>query len=356
MAGNPLVATGAAEDESALDGAGIFQDFWDAGDACLDGNWTEGLVNGVIGAAGVAEFVADPIAGLASAGVGWLIEHVSFLREPLDWVVGDQAALDDMAGTWENISAEMDAVSDDLTKDVEGYAPGWRGDGAEAYRAFAKDRADTYAGVAKGAKAMSTLVGMCTTILGVVRTIIRDLIAECVAKLISIACRYPGPAVVAGAIAEGVPTAVKYAEKAMEWINKLVRAFDKAKGLFKRLTAIFAKAKTALTPKALKKLGGGGKDLATGAGKEFDFAQSVSKHWDDAPKSVGDVLEEGGKKVTADFKDEFQKEYAKEKWKGRAEKVDDFLGGDEEEPETLTRAQPPIFEQPGGNRISGSLW
>jgi len=351
---NPLVATDAADGASALDGAGILQDFWDAGADCVDGKWAEGLLNAGFGAAGVAEFVADPIAGLASAGVGWLIEHVSFLREPLDWVVGDQAALEDMASTWGNISKEMDSVGEDLTKDVEGYAPGWQGDGADAYRAFAKDRAATYAGVAKGANAMSTLVGFCKTILGVVRTIIRDLISECVAKLISIACRYPGPAVVAGAVAEGVPTAVKYANKAMEWINKLVRAFDKAKALFKRLTDIFARVKTALTPKALKKLAGGGETVAAGAKKEFDFAQSVAKHWDDAPKSVGDVLKEGGKKVTADFKEEFQQEYGKEKLKGRAAKVDDLLGG-ADEPETLAPAQPPIFDQPGGNRISGSL-
>jgi hypothetical protein len=61
-AANPLIKTDAEDDRSALEGAGLFQDFWDAGTAVADGNWTEGLVNAAFGAGGIAELVADPSA------------------------------------------------------------------------------------------------------------------------------------------------------------------------------------------------------------------------------------------------------------------------------------------------------
>lgn len=40
-------------------------------------------------AASVAATAVDPLGAVISAGVGWLFEHVSILREPLDALMGD---------------------------------------------------------------------------------------------------------------------------------------------------------------------------------------------------------------------------------------------------------------------------
>ncbi|MGI5503009.1 WXG100 family type VII secretion target [Lentzea sp. CA-135723] len=247
---NPLVVIG--EETAGTEGAGIFHDATETVKGFSSGNWAEGLINAGATAAGVAGFLADPMAALLSAGFGWLIEHVSFLREPLDWLIGDQEALDGMAKTWETVSGFMEETSEDLRTWVRDDTTGWAGKDSDQYRAFGADRADTYAGVATAAGGIAGLVRMCKIVLKVVRDIVRDLVAEAIGKLISICLRW-APAIaaagagLAGAIAECVPTAIKWANKALEACRRLTTAFRNAGGLFQKLDGILVNAKTALS-------------------------------------------------------------------------------------------------------------
>lgn len=384
MAENPLIKTDAADDRSALEGAGLFQDFWDAGTAVADGNWTEGLLNAAFGAGGLAELVADPIGTLASAAVGWAMEFFPWLREPLDWLTGDQTALENMVGTWENVGKELEKISTDLQDTVKRDSAAWEGASADAYRAFAEDRAATYAGVATGANAIAKLVDICKTILSVVRSIVRDLISECVGKLISIACRYPGPALPAGMATEGTAEAVKTGSKCMEWIKKLLKAFKKAQELFHRISDIFRRVKGALKrgaeslPGPLKKVGGLIKDEPRDTRTFLEKVRDERpdrKQWKDivsSDKSIGenlkdigeefrnDVREEFGEKFGEDFgkdlKEDAKKEWRKESRKKKAEGLDEWAGEDEDElSDQETTVQPPVFDSPGARRISGSI-
>lgn len=386
MAENPLIKTDAADDRSALEGAGLFQDFWDAGTAVADGNWTEGLLNAAFGAGGLAELVADPIGTLASAAVGWAMEFFPWLREPLDWLTGDQTALENMVGTWENVGKELEKISTDLQDTVKRDSAAWEGASADAYRAFAEDRAATYAGVATGANAIAKLVDICKTILSVVRSIVRDLISECVGKLISIACRYPGPALPAGMATEGTAEAVKTGSKCMEWIKKLLKAFKKAQELFHRISDIFRRVKGALKrgaeslPGPLKKVGGLIKDEPRDTRTFLEKVRDERpdrKQWKDivsSDKSIGENLKDIGEEFRNDVREEFgekfgedfgkdltedaKKEWRKESRKKKAEGLDEWAGEDEDEDESSdkeTTVQPPVFDSPGARRISGSI-
>lgn len=383
MADNPLIKTDAADDRKVWEGAGIVQDFLDAGDAVADGNWTEGLLNAAFGAGDLAELVADPIGTLASAAVGWALEFFPWLREPLDWLTGDQGALENMVGTWENVGKELAKISTDLQDTVKKDSAAWEGASADAYRAFAEDRAATYAGVATGANAISKLVDICKTILSVVRSIVRDLISDCVGKLISIACRYPGPALPAGMATEGTAEAVKTGSRCMEWIKKLLKAFKKAQELFHRIGDIFRRVKGALKrgaenlPGPLKKVGGlikdEPRDTRTFLEKVRDERPARNK-WKDivsSDKPLGENLENVGREFRNDARKEFgdkfgedfgkdlwddaKKEWRKESRKKRAEGVDDWAGGDDDSAEEQPAVQPPVFGQPGSQRISGSI-
>ncbi|MEV6827523.1 hypothetical protein [Amycolatopsis sp. NPDC051102] len=379
MADNPLIKTDAADDRSALEGAGLLQDFWDAGTAVADGNWAEGLVNAGFGATGIVGLVADPIGTLASAAVGWAMEFFPWLREPLDWLTGDQTALENMVGTWENVGKELEKISTALQDTVKKDSATWEGASADAYRAFAEDRAATYAGVATGADAISKLVEICKTILSVVRSIVRDLISECVGKLISIACRYPGPALPAGMATEGTAEAVKTGSKCMEWIKKLVKAFKKAQDLFHRITGIFGRVRDVLRrgaerlPGPLRRVGGllESKDAKSFADKVREgrpnrrtWGQVVSSE-----HSIGDNLRDVGREFAADARREFgdkfgpefgeelakavKKEAGKEVLKHVAEGWDG--DDDDEPPEKETAAAAPLFDNQGARRISGSI-
>ncbi|WP_053721669.1 WXG100 family type VII secretion target [Saccharothrix sp. NRRL B-16348] len=246
---NPLVRKG--EETAPTEGAGLFHDATEAVKTFSKGDWAEGLANTVGALGGVAQFLMDPIAGLLSAGFGWLIEHVDFLREPLDWLVGDQQTLDGMAKTWASVSDHLTETATDLGNAVKNDTAAWEGRDSDAYRAFSADRAATYGAVAESARGMSVLIMTCKTVLKVVRDIVRDLITEAVGKLISICLRWV-PAVaafgagVAGAIAECVPMAVRFATKAIEMCQKLTRVFNKAGGLFNWLEGLLGRAQQAL--------------------------------------------------------------------------------------------------------------
>jgi hypothetical protein len=253
---NPLVAQG--DPTKSTEGAGILHDAAEVLDAANKGNWTEGLMNAAGAAMGVAGFLADPLAGLVSMGFGWL--------------TGDQETLDGMSKTWGNVSNHLEEVSSDLKQWVGTDASQWLGAEFRAYEGWGKDRAETYGAVAAGAQSISVLVNLCKTIMNVVRGIVRDLISEAVGKLISICLRW-APAVaafgagVAGAIAECIPTAIKYANKALEWCKKLTKAFSNATGLFKNLEGALGKAIKSLSDKG---------DAAVGAIKNWSTAQALT--------------------------------------------------------------------------------
>ncbi|MEV7092892.1 hypothetical protein AB0M80_08580 [Amycolatopsis sp. NPDC051045] len=311
------------EGSSALEGAGMAQDFWDAAAKAADGDWTEGLLNLGFGVAGVAEFLQDPIAGLASMGLGWLIEHVEFLRAPLDWVTGNQEQLDVMQETWGNISDEIDAVAKDLLETVKADSAEWTGQGADAYRAFAAELGDMYSGVAGGAKAVSVLIDVCKSILNVVRSVLRDLLTECIGKLISILMRYPGPAAPAGLAGEGTVEIVSTGRRMQEWLQKLVRAFQKGLRQFNDLSELFRK----VGGKLLEAL----QDAAHAAPGIFKDGLK------DLPKALGEEAGKEAGKKTAGAYDEADKEYRENHYNGKKP------------------AAEPVFRQQGGQRISGSI-
>jgi hypothetical protein len=59
---------------------------------------------------GVPTADVDPLGLLAAAGLGWLVEHVDFLREPLDWLSGHGERFEDAVATWRQVGATLDGI------------------------------------------------------------------------------------------------------------------------------------------------------------------------------------------------------------------------------------------------------
>jgi hypothetical protein len=360
---NPLVATDGAAKESPLEGAGLLQDFGDALIKMESGDWGEGLVNLALGGFSFASDMSDPLGALAKAGIGWVIEHVSFLREPLDWLTGDQVTLENLGGTWGNIGDELTKVAEELRQDVARDSANWKGPAADAYRAFANDRADTYDAVATGAQGISIMIALCKSILAVIRSVVRDLISECVWKLIWIACRYPGPAMPAGIAAEGVPMAIKWATKIMDKVKQLTRAFGNGSNLVKKLGEMFSEASRLLKSvdvnAVAKNFGSDVSGLAKTLGDDIaNMAAYAKTGISDVSKEVADEVRKKVAEVPADI----GKEAAKEAAKKAGEAGDKLLKGEEDEKKDGvmgdrpgTAKVQPVFDQSGGQRISGSI-
>lgn len=59
---------------------------------------------------GVPTADVDPLGLLTDAGLGWLVEHVDFLREPLDWLAGHGDRFEDVVATWKQVATTLDGI------------------------------------------------------------------------------------------------------------------------------------------------------------------------------------------------------------------------------------------------------
>ena len=56
----------------------------------------------------------DPLGEALSAGIGWIIEHLSPLKDWLNELAGDSDAVAAAASTWTNIGATLNSCAGDL--------------------------------------------------------------------------------------------------------------------------------------------------------------------------------------------------------------------------------------------------
>ncbi|WP_020669108.1 hypothetical protein [Amycolatopsis nigrescens] len=318
----------------ALEGAGMAQDFIGGTEKILSGDWAEGLLDLGSGAMDVKGFLKDPIEGLLSMGFGWIIEHVDFLKEPLDWLTGDQDTLDLTVQTWAKISEHVQKTAEELTDSVQKDCAHWEGPAADQYRTYTQDQIDVYVGLSDAAHGVSGLVDICKTILNVVRTIIRDLIADTLAKIVRILLKYPPPAYPAALAAEGVPFAIEKGTECMSWVQKLTRAFQKAADHLAKLGTMLADAAKYLA-----------RGLAHNSGRIVDAMKTAVK---DLPmNAVTEVGKEMGKTIAKNVYDQASA--------SDTEADGQPVGRESRGKRQHDRDETRIFPEQGKERISGTL-
>ncbi|MBU2668328.1 hypothetical protein KOI35_32930 [Actinoplanes bogorensis] len=176
----------AAEGETkGYEGAGIFESAAGVVDNWNSGDWFGVAGNGLATGLGLLGAVMDPLQAVFAAGVGWLMEHVSFLREPLDKLCGDPKAIEAHAQTWYNIEARIYEATDFFVDEVKKSTDAWAARSAEAYRAMARGHAEAIQAMGKVADFMSKATTIVGAMVGVVRNTIRDIVSEVVGACIS---------------------------------------------------------------------------------------------------------------------------------------------------------------------------
>ncbi|MGC7093811.1 WXG100 family type VII secretion target [Amycolatopsis lurida] len=217
--------------KSALQGTGLAQDLLGGGEQLFKGDWTEGLLSMAAGGLDVGMKFKDikgggnPIEILTSMGLGWVIEHLSPMKDWLDQLTGNQDELDLTIQTWAEISKQVQATAEDLNTTVQQDCATWSGTSADRYREYIQRRLDALVKLSDDAKSGAGLIDVAKTVLAVVRNLIRDLITEVCAKLIYILARYPPPAYPAALAAEGMPMIVSKSQEGMSLLQKLMRVW-----------------------------------------------------------------------------------------------------------------------------------
>ncbi|MEU6247605.1 hypothetical protein [Glycomyces sp. NPDC047010] len=225
-------------------------------------------------------FISNPFKHLVQAGVSWLFEHISFLREPLDWLAGNPNAIEGLAMTWNNIAMALHDASEAWNTEVQ-TTTDWEGQDAEAYRNSATAFGGVISGTADGAKWTANLITGAGVLVAIFRTmfleIISNFIAEAILWILSALATagFTFGATAAAAVARVVSKAVsvfanlvgklgQLMSKLGRWVSSLRKFGSQSTGLKKSLDGA--------TDQLLK---GTSTGLMRGGGKVMDGAQNL---------------------------------------------------------------------------------
>ncbi|MEV3938323.1 hypothetical protein AB0K52_20395 [Glycomyces sp. NPDC049804] len=214
---------------AAFAGAGIVESYAGLAMAIDSGSWIDASVAGLGAALETVGAVIDPIGTLASAGVGWLIEHVQPLQDALDMLAGDPEAVEANAMTWDNIANECFAMSEEMTASLAEVGS-WVGVAADAYRDKGDANADVLGCVGGTALSLATATRGAGELVTMVREFVRDFVAECIGSLIAWAAE------VAFTVGIGAAWVIpKAVIKITEWVGKI---FGWITGLIDSISAL----------------------------------------------------------------------------------------------------------------------
>lgn len=203
----------------------------------------EYAMNGTVAALDLLAFVANPFKEFLMAGVGFLVEHVDFLREPLEWVAGDPGAINATKDTWNNIAGVLDQAGADLQAEVASLSE-WQGDAADAYRRLAAD----FGCAIQGAGTASSIMGNYMMVMGIWTAVTRGLILELICDFVSRAIMYALAALASSWITLGgsfaamiggiIVDAMNVGAKIMKHLTKLGDAMQMLSTRFAKLNEI----------------------------------------------------------------------------------------------------------------------
>ncbi len=225
-----LVVAPGDEDAEPLDsweGAGFVSSIADLNDALASDQPDPFEIGYSAAAAGLDTLgaVLNPLDALLQAGIGWLIEHISFLHEPLDALCGDPKQITAQAQTWHNVAKEIAGVA--AAQRAAAAVPGWEGDAADAYRRTAEGFAAALDSTAGDAERLSGLILLSGAGVGTERALIRDWIAEFLSRLIEffVLCALSAVITAGGSVATFV-------------VGTVIQALDLARRIARRISEL----------------------------------------------------------------------------------------------------------------------
>ena len=261
MSANPLVAQ-QEQHATSYSGIGILDSATQCVDTISSGDWIDIGIDTTAASLETLNLVSDPAGALLSYGIGWLIEHVDALSEPLDWLAGNPDAITTHAQTWGDVAHAMSAAGQDYAHTVSSDLTTWQGAAADAYRARGNDLGHLLDAAAIAAEGIQVAVTMAGMIVAAVRDKIREIITDLVSRLITYAAELAATAGLAAPVVaeQAISLIAKWAAKIADLITKLLRTIKALMPLLRHLDEIFDAIKKAMaalpedTPLALTEI------------------------------------------------------------------------------------------------------
>jgi hypothetical protein len=156
-----------------LEGAGLVSSVADVTSAADGGDVLATTAAGVGLVVDAADFAGDPFGEFLSAGFGWLVEHVPWMRELLDQLAGDPAAITSAAQGWEDTARALEVEAAAVEP-----VPAWTGAAADGFAAAEARLAVRLREAAAECTAVAGQVVRSGVAVGTVRALVRDAIAD----------------------------------------------------------------------------------------------------------------------------------------------------------------------------------
>lgn len=149
-----------------------------------EGDWFSLAVDGISVGLDLLGMALDPLGEVVKAGVGWLMEHISFIREPLEMLTGDPGAITAVSKTWQNIAQQLTKTAANYGEAINGIQA-WAGETAQKYRTAATDYANGLNALAAHADDVGQGVAIAGMVVATERAIVFDMIASFISRIIT---------------------------------------------------------------------------------------------------------------------------------------------------------------------------
>ncbi|WP_236796208.1 hypothetical protein [Amycolatopsis sp. GM8] len=130
-------------------------------------------------------FALDPLAKLIAAGLGWLIEHISFLKKPLDWVAGDPAGVNKLAEELHTIAEDLRNAGKDLDSALTAQITQWQGSGYDSFKTRMEGHKAQVDEAGHSVDIAGYVVKTTGALVAAVRTLVRDMITTVLGDIIA---------------------------------------------------------------------------------------------------------------------------------------------------------------------------
>lgn len=290
--GNELVAE-VKESETVWSGSRLIEDGFDLKEAFESKSWVSGGLAVAATAADTAAAVMDPLGEALSTGIGWIIEHLSPLKDWLNELAGDSDAVAAAASTWTNIGTKLSSCATSLDTVCSSRLAGQESLAVATFKTLQAGSASHLRMTGEVAGAISGGLTLASMIVRMVHDMVRDAIADVIGKLTSKA------AIMAVSLGTAAPWAVSsVAADVSSWVTRLSKEvadvvlssknlkklLDKAENLFSRLGKKWESFKASRAEKkaAKKKAAENPADDTKNADNATDGAKSTSHATDGA--------------------------------------------------------------------------
>lgn len=194
----------------------------------------------------------DPLGAISSAGFGWAIQHISFLRHPFDMLLGNPESIKSNAAAWTSAGTQLATTAQRYRETSVSQTSNWAGAAATAYRQTSAAHADGIEGFAQASQGLASAITGVGQLVAQVRKLVMDLISQAVNKIImqiiqALAAAWCSfGASIANAIVQITQTAVSTAQKLFGELAKLLQSMQKVFELVVKLVQIFKTVKSTI--------------------------------------------------------------------------------------------------------------